>query len=549
MTINEKLISHIKDNGQFVEKEDVNEKRIFEKNGKFHHDSPLDNQGYISAFINGQQPQEKKKISSSMYTICIPLEDLYSLKRFIVTMGYSYLIISAGNVSYSPLYFHDGGIQEFFNNIKNYITLTKDKDDSHLFYCSNICEPLEKSLSSLDFTEYFEDVYKNKKDYSWQLLEWGAKVTQSAKNFIGKRFEEEEIYEDKKDKKEDDEFEIIKSKDDEIPETKFDENLETELLQTILEKKESILDEKTWKSYFDEKGKIKDVEKLKNQIFYGGVDDKIRKDVWKFLLGYYPFNSTAEEREMIRREKKVEYELLKNQWKSISQKQESRFASFRDLKTRVEKDVTRTDRQHPDFKDDDSPNLVILNDILITYGFYNFDLGYCQGMGDLLSPIIVTQRDEVDSFWCFANLMEKMEQNFFINSQGMENQLTQLRNLFQTMDKEFYNYFVENDAQNLYFCFRWILVLFKREFEFEDVKSLWEKVWTELKGPNFHLFICFAIMREQRDKIMKGKLRFDEILKLCIDLSYNLNLKQVLIEAETQFLLYEKMEKDLKNKK
>lgn len=30
------------------------------------------------------------------------------------------------------------------------------------------------------------------------------------------------------------------------------------------------------------------------------------------------------------------------------------------------------------------------------------------------------------------------------------------------------------DSLNLFFCFRWILISFKREFKFEDVIKLWE---------------------------------------------------------------------------
>ncbi|KAG2380936.1 uncharacterized protein HKW66_Vig0203090 [Vigna angularis] len=40
----------------------------------------------------------------------------------------------------------------------------------------------------------------------------------------------------------------------------------------------------------------------------------------------------------------------------------------------IEKDVVRTDR----YEGDDNPNVNILRDILLTYSFYNFDLGYCQ---------------------------------------------------------------------------------------------------------------------------------------------------------------------------
>ena len=32
----------------------------------------------------------------------------------------------------------------------------------------------------------------------------------------------------------------------------------------------------------------------------------------------------------------------------------------------------------------------------------------------------------------------------------------------------------ENQSNNLYFCFRWLIVNFKREFSYEDIMSLWE---------------------------------------------------------------------------
>ncbi len=41
----------------------------------------------------------------------------------------------------------------------------------------------------------------------------------------------------------------------------------------------------------------------------------------------------------------------------------------------AEKDVTRTDRTHAFFKDENNPNLSTLYDILMTYCMYNFDLG------------------------------------------------------------------------------------------------------------------------------------------------------------------------------
>lgn len=67
--------------------------------------------------------------------------------------------------------------------------------------------------------------------------------------------------------------------------------------------------------------------------------------------------------------------------------------------------MVRTDRDEEHYKDDDSPYLKQLSDVLITYLWYNWDLGYVQGMNDLLAIIIPIMADESDSFWCFAGII------------------------------------------------------------------------------------------------------------------------------------------------
>ena len=48
----------------------------------------------------------------------------------------------------------------------------------------------------------------------------------------------------------------------------------------------------------------------------------------------------------------------------------------------------------------------------MTYVMYNFDLGYVQGMSDLLSPILYVMKNEVDAFWCFVGFMDRVASNF-----------------------------------------------------------------------------------------------------------------------------------------
>ncbi len=69
-----------------------------------------------------------------------------------------------------------------------------------------------------------------------------------------------------------------------------------------------------------------------------------------------------------------------------------------------------------------------------------FCLGYVQGMNDLLSPILIVMENEVDAFWCFVGLMERMEQNFHMDQSHIKLQLGNLHTLLQFIDAELANY-------------------------------------------------------------------------------------------------------------
>ena len=72
----------------------------------------------------------------------------------------------------------------------------------------------------------------------------------------------------------------------------------------------------------------------------------------------------------------------------------------------------------------------------------------------------------------------------------------------------------KTDGLNLFFCFRWILIAFKREFPFQDVLGLWEVLWTNYYSNEFVLFVALAVLESHRDVILRYLVEFDEILKV-----------------------------------
>eukprot|EP00271_Cylindrocystis_brebissonii_P004040 TRINITY_DN15400_c0_g1_i1.p1 TRINITY_DN15400_c0_g1~~TRINITY_DN15400_c0_g1_i1.p1 ORF type:complete len:900 (-),score=212.27 TRINITY_DN15400_c0_g1_i1:760-3459(-) len=301
----------------------------------------------------------------------------------------------------------------------------------------------------------------------------------------------------------------------------------TELVDEVWDREDTPpLSAKEWATYLDKDGRIANPLALRRRIFYGGCEPNIRPEVWKFLLGVSDFSCSTRERREQYADKVREYEKYKAQW------QAKRFAKFREQRNRVEKDVVRTDRTQPFFLGDDNPNVAIMRSVLITYAFFEADLGYCQGMSDLLSPILYVMRDEIDAFWCFVALMERMAPNFNRDQSGVNAQLLAVRKLVELLDPPLHAYLRSQDCLNYYFCFRWLLIQFKREFPYETVLRLWEILWTRHLSDHFHLYICVALLKRHSQQIMDEKMEFDSLLRFLNDLSGEIDLDSTLVDAE-----------------
>jgi TBC1 domain family member 15 len=214
-------------------------------------------------------------------------------------------------------------------------------------------------------------------------------------------------------------------------------------------KRESPLTRKQWLEFQTENGQISDPERIREIIFRGGIEPPLRPEVWKYLLNYDLWEHTDIEREMRRESLREEYFRMKAQWMTFSRIQEKNFTGYRDRKCQIEKDVKRTDRNIDFYNGDENPNLNRLQDILLTYVMYNFDVGYVQGMSDLLSPILYLLDDEAASFWCFVGFMEKVYRNFDEDQAGMKNQLGKMRTLMEFANPKLFKYLKAHDSDNM----------------------------------------------------------------------------------------------------
>uniref|UniRef100_A0A8C9CH91 Small G protein signaling modulator 1 n=1 Tax=Phocoena sinus TaxID=42100 RepID=A0A8C9CH91_PHOSS len=194
---------------------------------------------------------------------------------------------------------------------------------------------------------------------------------------------------------------------------------------------------------------------------------------------------------------------------------------------RIEKDVQRCDRNYWYFT---PANLEKLRNIMCSYIWQHIDIGYVQGMCDLLAPLLVILDDEALAFSCFTELMKRTNQNF-PHGGAMDTHFANMRSLIQILDSELFELMHQNgDYTHFYFCYRWFLLDFKRELIYDDVFSVWETIWAakHVSSAHYVLFIALALVEVYRDIILENNMDFTDIIKFFNEMAERHNTKQVL---------------------
>ncbi|XP_075156542.1 trabuco [Haematobia irritans] len=202
---------------------------------------------------------------------------------------------------------------------------------------------------------------------------------------------------------------------------------------------------------------------------------------------------------------------------------------------RIEKDVQRCDRNYAYFANE---NLDKLRNVISTYVWEHLDVGYMQGMCDLVAPLLVVFDDESLTYSCFCKLMERMIDNF-PNGGAMDMHFANMRSLIQILDSEMYDLMDSNgDYTHFYFCYRWFLLDFKRELIYDDVFSTWEVIWAakHVASGHFVLFLALALLETYRDIILSNSMDFTDVIKFFNEMAERHNAAAILQLARSLVL-------------
>ena len=232
--------------------------------------------------------------------------------------------------------------------------------------------------------------------------------------------------------------------------------------------------------FLDATGHLVQPQQFRLAVYQCGVEASLRRVVWRHLLNVYPNGMSGRQRFDYFKRKTAEYYSLRDEWRDLfvggKETEEIKYVT-----NMVKKDVLRTDRTHPFYAgDDDSGNVLSLFNLLVTYALTHPDVSYCQGMSDIASPILVIQNDEAHAYITFCGAMKRLKPNFSIAGEAMTTKFSHLALILRHNDPLFYAYMKAINADDMFFCYRWLLLELKREFPFDDALYMLETMWSSL---------------------------------------------------------------------
>lgn len=189
--------------------------------------------------------------------------------------------------------------------------------------------------------------------------------------------------------------------------------------------------------------------------------------------------------------------------------------------------------------------------LLEAYAVYDPEIGYCQGMSDLLSPIIAVMEEDDEAFWCFVGFMRKARHNFRLDEVGIKRQLKIVSQIIKRKDSHLYRHLQKLQAEDCFFVYRMVVVLFRRELTFEQTVCLWEVMWADqaairagigrstwgrirLRAPptdDLLLYAIAACVLQRRKLIIEKYSSMDEILRECNSMAGQLDVWRLLDDA------------------
>ncbi|KUF88551.1 TBC1 domain family member 13 [Phytophthora nicotianae] len=216
------------------------------------------------------------------------------------------------------------------------------------------------------------------------------------------------------------------------------------------------------------------------------------------------------------------------------------------LMTEIEKDVFRTRSELTLFAGGGIAQQQMLY-ILFVFAKLHPDIGYVQGMNEILAPAIyVCSNDpatvlasevEADAYHFFTSIMASLKVLYSRSSEnplsGADLQMTRLTKLLRQHDASLWQHLNSVGLTSDLYSFRWYMTLLAREFSMTDTLRIWDALLADPKRFSFLHYVNCALVRSQRTfLLLHGFTNGLKRLQNLQSSSDELDIDQVLLVAE-----------------
>ncbi|XP_068411326.1 TBC1 domain family member 21 isoform X2 [Eschrichtius robustus] len=250
--------------------------------------------------------------------------------------------------------------------------------------------------------------------------------------------------------------------------------------------------------------------------FILGLHPFVRTEAWKFLTGYYSWQSSQDERLMVDSTRRKNYEALCQMYEKIQPLLENLHRNFIETRNNIAYDMQKL------YDKDPLGNVLIdkkkLEKILLLSYVCNSQAEYQQGFHEMVMLFqLMVERDH-ETFWLFQFFLQKTEHSCVINI-GVGKNLDMLNNLINFLDPVFAEHLKGKGAGAVQSLFPWFCLYFQRAFKsFDDVWRLWEVLLTGKPCRNFQVLVAYSMLQMVRKQVLQESMTGDDILLACNNL-------------------------------
>ncbi|KAK3237499.1 hypothetical protein CYMTET_52432 [Cymbomonas tetramitiformis] len=285
-----------------------------------------------------------------------------------------------------------------------------------------------------------------------------------------------------------------------------------------------------------------DLDLLAGRIIQGGMDCRLRTSLWPLLLGFpTAVDGSPQKCEEARKDYQAQFDNLRAHCAAMhaesstpdksskansasdtvasSSTPSKELIEFHEAVSIIALDAPRTRALQPlDGSKPDQPTFERrLKAIMEAYALDDPEIGYCQGMADLVAPFLQHFPKDPEAFVYFSMFMHLFARdNFRRDGSGVEERLSHLGELVSEVDPKLHHHLHKIDASQCYFMHKPLLLLFLRSFPPSQVLVLWDIAMAEVRQCGgelpqcpFLLYALLAVILLHRKELLRCSELFE----------------------------------------